>query len=156
MRIRNIKNVKIESGFADVGTGAEPLTDEEYDTLEKIVKRTKTPTDVHDFDDNSSWFIVKLPENKGPEERVMKDGSTLMSIPFILSTGKWTNILVDEEAPEVKACGSHYGCKAVIVGNIVESKDGEFINIKGYRGMILLAEEVEDDEDDDEVEDDSE
>lgn len=146
MRIKNIKNVKIDTDFADVGLGLSPLTDEEYDTLEKIVKRTKTPKAVHDFDDTSKWFIAKLPENKGAEERVMKDGSTLQSIPMIMADGKWTNILVEDDAEEVEACNGHLGCKIAVVGNPTESKDGEFINVKGYRGMIILADEVEDDD----------
>lgn len=146
MRIRNIKNVKIDSDFADVGQGATPLTDEEYDTLEKIVKRTKTPKAVHDFDDTSKWFLAKLPENKGAEERIMKDGSALMSIPLILPDGKWTNILVEGDSEEVESCNAHLGCTVALVGNIGESKDGEFINVKGYRGMIILADDAESDD----------
>ena len=146
MRIKNIKNIKIDSDFEGVGAGVEPLSDEEYDNFEKIVKRTKTPKTVHDFDDKSKWFICKLPESKGPEERVMKDGTSLMSIPLILADDKWTNILVPEDAEEVEACESHRGCKVAIVGNLAESKDGEFINVRGYRGMIILADETESDD----------
>ena len=147
MRIRNIKNKQIETDFADVGAGVEPLTDEEYDTFEKIVKRTKTPKTVHDFDDTSKWFMAKLPENKVAEERIMPDGNAMMSISFVLADNKWTNILVDPDAPEVEACNAHLGCNVAIVGNLSESKEGKFINIRGYRGMIILADETEDDDD---------
>jgi U3 small nucleolar ribonucleoprotein component len=147
MRIKNIKNVTIDTEFEGVGAGVEPLTDEQYDTLEKIVKRTKTPTAVHDFDDKSKWFLVKIPESKNAEERVMNDGTTMLSLAFILPGDKWTNILMPEDAEEVDAWESHKGCKAAIVGNLVESKDGQFVNIRGYRGMIILANEVEDNDD---------
>ena len=146
MRIKNIKNVKIETDFAEVGQGATPLTDEEYDTFEKIVKRTKTPKAVHDFDDTSKWFCAKLPENRTAEERIMKDGSAMMSIPLILPDGKWTNILVDADAEEVEGCNGHMGCNVAIVGNLAEDKTGEFINVRGYRGMIILADETESDD----------
>ena len=153
MRVKNIKNTKITTAFKDTGMVAvEPLTEDEYDLLEKTVKKTKTPNAVHEFDEMSSWFLAKIPESKSPEERVMKDGTTKYSCPLILpEDNKWTSILLDADSEEVEAWDSYHGCTVAIVGQLKESKDGKYINIRGYRGLIIMADEdAADDEDEDE------
>lgn len=153
MRIKNVKNVKIDAAFKDVGQSIEPLTDEEYDLLDKKIKATKTPDSVHKFDDKSDWFIGKIPESKSPITVTMKDETTMTSCSVILPGDIWTSFLIDNNAPEVDAWETYHGCKVAVVGKLVKTADGQYLNIRKYRGCQLIAKKraaIVDDEDDDE------
>lgn len=143
MRVKKIKNIKIDSAFKDVGKQVTELDDKEYTKLEKLIKMMKDPNAVEDFNDDfdSKFFIAKIPESYPPIERIMKDGTARMSISVILADGNWANFLVEPDADEVTEVESHYGNNIAIVAKLtVKEKDGTtFRNIKGYRGSIILA-----------------
>ena len=145
MRIKKIVNAKITKTFKEVGTALEPLTDEQYDELEKMVKLIKKADIIVAFDEFSDIILAKIPDNFPPKKREMTDGTVRYSCSFILPDEKWTNLLLAEDAEEVELLPEYAGSTVAIVGKIVTKKndddpDNPYRNIRGYRGLIILSE----------------
>jgi len=73
VKIKAVKNTKIESAYKNVGRSVEPLSDAEFDKLIKKYRSMKNDELISFGDKFKSKIIVgKLPEIDKIQERVMK------------------------------------------------------------------------------------
>ena len=140
------------------------LNDEEYDKLEskkdKILEMTnKKPTQTLKFKDmhpdvpedyKSEIIVGKLPEgnkawNDNKRENFKdKEGNEVdaYSVPLVIAGERWTNFITLEKA-EYDAYEAHKGCAIIAVGKLTEKKnpkdpENPWLNIKGFRGCLVL------------------
>ena len=136
VRVSKVKNVAIKNAVKS----AEPLTDDDYKRLDKMLKSGEDFSEPLAWDEASEVYVGKLPDNKGPQEQTStKDGSVFYSVQMILPNGSWANFLTrDQDA--VAEFESHLGCMVAVVGKLVEKPGttGNFKNITSVRGVTII------------------
>ena len=132
--VRIVKvNADIKSSFKK---GVQPLSDEEFSKLEKIVSKTTDFTKEIDFDEDSKVIFVQLLDKVEPRE--LKYG---WAIPCILPDGRYTSFITkdEQEVNDLMELGGNY---LAVVGKIVlvldENDETKFVNIKNYRGCMVI------------------